>query len=115
VRRRRDELLETRRRNESAARRRRRDLTPEERARALEEMEASAREYERHRSGKMIRSSNDEGGEGIREPQLQPRPAAFLSDVRRKAYGVEGGGASMEERLRQSRNSRQRSHDAGFL
>jgi hypothetical protein len=101
---------------EQAARRRR--MTPEERAKALEEMEANARTYDSHRASKLRGSGHREGDDDTTNNDdsrgANREAATFLNDIQRTAYGVDQG-ISMQERLQQNRNSHQRSHDSNFL
>jgi N-terminal domain of CBF1 interacting co-repressor CIR len=116
LRKRRCEREEQKRQMEQAARRRR--MTPEERAKALEEMEANARTYDSHRASKLRGSGHREGDDDTTNNDdsrgANREAATFLNDIQRRAYGVDQG-ISMQERLQQNRNSHQRSHDSNFL
>jgi N-terminal domain of CBF1 interacting co-repressor CIR/Pre-mRNA splicing factor len=106
----RDEREEQKRQMEHAARRRR--MTPEERAKALEEMEANARTYDSHRASKLRSGHREDDSDGAHVGRGSS--ATFLNEIQRSAYGVDQG-ISMQERLQQNRNSHQRSHDSKFL
>jgi hypothetical protein len=106
MRRKREEKLERKRMQESAAHRR--HMTPEERAKALQEMQSNARQHEQQRSDRLPTT-----GRGHDDDELAAKSssATFLQDIQRKTHGMEGG-ITMQERLQQNRNMNQRSHDS---
>ncbi|CAB9503530.1 splicing factor CWC25 [Seminavis robusta] len=85
----------------------RRTMTAEERAQALQEMQTTAEERMHRGLSKRDRDEED-------EKPMQRGNAAFLKDMNEEAHGLKGG-KSMAQRMRENRNTQQRTHDKSFL
>ena len=110
------ELLRRKRQEKEEERRRllehassRRYRTPEEREAALRAMELDAQK----RSGQQARTVAEAARRRLEEEEEMPQSdqASFVRDMSRKTHGVGEGSISMSERLKQNRNTAQRSHE----
>ena len=86
----------------------RRTMTAEERAEALNEMQATAQARTRDIPA---RSRDDEDDEAPRQSK-----AGFIKDLNEQAHGLKGAGSqSLSSRMAQNRNTQQKLHDDSFL
>lgn len=86
----------------------RRAMTSEERAQALQEMQATAKaRSEKDTSRKVL---TDDG-----EDTPKTGKARFITDLTERAHGLKGNAQSLTSRMQQNRNTQQRLHDDSFL
>ena len=105
MRRKREEREAEKKQRESAGRSR--QMTPEERAAALREMQRNAHSRREHVNDR----SKDHSHNDVDERRARGG-GSFLNDMKREAHGIDGTGLSMCDRIQQNRHTNQRSHES---
>jgi hypothetical protein len=87
-------------------------MTSEERAKALQEMQASAKARTREVDTRKRGGHDDD--EDDDDAKVRGN-ASFLQDMREQTHGLKGANKTMASRMAENRNTQQRLHDDSFL